>query len=281
MPAVANYRLMATRTGSVFVRKALGRQLKMLRLAAGKTFADVVEVGSPAKMRRIENGDPPIKMADVRTLCFMYGVDNSTTEQLVEMSLNKDQDWWEYYNDVVPTWLGRYVALESASSAITTFDAELIHGLLQTPDYHRAVYLAAEDVPLGHLDRHLGLRSDRQRAALERNPPLRIRAILGEGALIRAVGGPDVMRSQLAHLMQMDQREHVRILVLPLADGAHAAMTGAFSILESNSPNDPDIVYLETLSGGRYIEKEDIVDRYRRIGAVLASQAVAIKEYLS
>ncbi len=281
MPAVANYRLMATRTGSVFVRKALGRQLKMLRLAAGKTFADVVEVGSPAKMRRIENGDPPIKMADVRTLCFMYGVDNSTTEQLVEMSLNKDADWWEYYSDVVPNWFGQYVALESASTSITTHSPELIHGLLQTPDYHRAIYLADEALAPEGMERQLSLRADRRRAAFDRTPPLQITAILSEAALLRAVGGAEAMRQQIAHLVHMDESEHVTIVVLPLAKGAHGGMATRFSILANDDPTDPDVVYLEALGGGQYFERPVIVERYRQNADVLLTQGVPLKEYVS
>jgi transcriptional regulator with XRE-family HTH domain len=268
-------------SGSVFVRKALGRRLKVLRLAAGKTFADVADVGSAAKMKRIEAGEPPIRMPDVRTLCFMYGADGATTEQLVEMALNKDEDWWEYYHDVVPTWLGKYVALESASSSMTTFDPELIHGLLQTPAYHRAIYLSDQTLRPGDLERQLSLRADRQRAAFGRTPPFRITAVLGEGALLRVVGGPETMAEQRAHLLKLTVDHAVEVFVLPWSAGAHSAMTGAFTMLRNDSPDDPDVVYLETLSGGRYIEKQDIVERYRTNAAILQSQAVTLKEYLS
>jgi hypothetical protein len=90
--------------------------LKELRLAARKTHGDVADVGSVAKIKRIEAGEPPIKMPDVRALCFMYGADIATTEQLAEMALNKDENWWADYTDAMPLWLGKYVALERRCS---------------------------------------------------------------------------------------------------------------------------------------------------------------------
>ena len=265
----------------MFVRKALGSRLKDLRLAAGKTYADVKVIGSPTKMRRIEAGEPPIRMSDVRALCFMFDADPATTEQLAEMSMNMEEDWWEDYNDVLPTWLGRYVALESISSNIIAWDAELVHGLLQTPDYYRALD-AAEITPRpGDLESKLGLRAQRQKTAFSKKPPFRITTILGEGALARLIGGREVMAAQVAHLLTLSQGEHVDVFVLPWDTGAHTALGGSFTIMGNDEPDYPDVVYLETLSGARYIEKRDIVEKYRRRAAVLQSQAVTLKEYLS
>jgi hypothetical protein len=272
---------MVTGMGSVYVRRTLGRRLKELRLTARKTHADVASVGSVAKIRRIEAGQPPIRMPDVRTLCFMYGADAATTEQLVEMSLNREQNWWADYTDAMPLWLGKYVALETAAGSITTFNSELVHGLLQTPAYHRAVFDADADLHADDAERQMGLRAERQRAAFSRTPPLRITAVLGEGALLRAVGGSETMAEQRRHLLQMAASDHVDVFVLPWSSGAHTSMKGAFTILATDNVDDPDVVYLETMGGGRYMETKDLVDRYRRNAAVLAAQSVPIKEYLT
>jgi len=272
---------MTAGTGSVYVRKALGRRLKELRVAARKSHADVGDVGSIAKIKRIEAGDPPIKMPDVRALCFMYGADTATTEQLAEMALIKEENWWEDYPEAVPHWLGKYVALETAASAITTFDPELIHGLLQTPAYHRAVFEADADVVSAKVELEIGFRAERQRAAFGRTPPLRVTAVLGEGALVRAVGGDATMREQRLHLMKMSEQRHVDVFVLPWVAGAHTSMKGAFTILSTDNPEEPDVVYLETLGGGRYMERQDLVERYRRNAEIIKSQSVTMKEYLS
>jgi hypothetical protein len=268
-----------TGSGSVYLRKALGARLLGLRLAAGKTYGDVRAVGSPSKMRRIEAGEPPIRLADVRTLCFMYGADAGTTEQLAEMSLSVEEDWWEYYN--IPSWMSKYVALETISSTLTVWDEVLIHGLLQTPDYHRAIYLAETFLPPDDLERHVSLRTDRQTAAFARKPPFRITQILGEGALRRQIGGPKVMGEQIKHLLELIERREVGVFVLPWDAGAHSALSGAFMILGNDAPEYPDVVYLETLSGGRYIGKREIVERYRQSADALLSEAVTLKEFLS
>lgn len=264
----------------MYLRKALGARLLDLRLAAGKTFADVKVVGSPSKMRRIEAGEPPIRLADVRTLCFMYGADAQTTEQLAEMSLSVEEDWWEYYR--IPAWLSKYVALETISNSLTVWDCSLCHGLLQTPDYHRAVYLSDKFLPLDELERQISLRVDRQTAAFEREPPLRITQILDEGALRRQIGGPKVMGEQIEHMVELTETRSVSIFVVPFSAGAHGAgLSGPFSILTNDAPEYPNVVYLETLSGGRYIGKREIVERYQRSAEALMSQAVTLKEYLS
>ena len=103
--------------GSVVVRRSLGRRLKALRLAARKTQADVAAVASPAKLKRIEAGQVAQRMADVRTLCFMYGADEATTEQLVEQSLTSPD--------------GREVALVVDTLEPAPPDIEMLRGVAQ------------------------------------------------------------------------------------------------------------------------------------------------------
>ena len=171
-------------TGSVVVRRSLGRQLRALRDAAGKTSADVNASGiaSKTKLQRIEAGNGPIKTADARALCWLYGASPAVTEKLAELALNTTAEgWWEDYGDVMPRWFGLYVELEAAASSISTYDPELIHGLLQTPAYHLAVFEADADLAAHSAEREVELRVERQRAAYDRTPPLRITAVLGEG----------------------------------------------------------------------------------------------------
>jgi transcriptional regulator with XRE-family HTH domain len=267
-------------TGSVVVRRSLGRRLKALRLAAGKTQADVAPVASIAKLKRIEAGQVAQRMADVRTLCFMYHADEVTTEQLVEMTLITENGWWEDYSDLMPSGFRMYVELEAAATSITTWDSELIHGLLQTPAYHRAVFEAEAWPSPDAGERQVQLRAERQRAAFDRTPPLRLYAVIGAGALARQVGSEKVMAEQRQHLLELSRRPHVELYVLPWQAGAHAAMKGAFTVLGFDNPDDPDVVYLETVAGGRYIEQPDMLTRYRQDFDRVRDQSVPFEEYL-
>jgi hypothetical protein len=94
------------------------------------------------------------------------------------------------------------------------------------------------------------VREARKRSTLDHDPPLRITQILGEAALTREVVSPGVMGTQLEHLREMNQQDHIEIRVLPWRAGPHPALpSGAFTIMSLADAADPDIVYLESLTG--------------------------------
>ncbi len=101
----------------------------------------------------------------------------------------------------------------------------------------------------------------RQRV-LTRDRPLSLDVILDEAAVLRQVGGAEVMREQLTHLLTMADRPNVSLQVLPLASGAHSATTGEFTILGFPDLIAPDVVYLENMTSDLYVEQEAEVYRY-------------------
>lgn len=268
--------------GSIVVRRSLGRRLKQLRTAAGKTWRDVDEahVASRAKLDRIENGRTRVSVGDVRALCWLYNVDSSVVEQLVEQAINTGgPSWWEDYGDALPAWFAMYVELESAAAELLTWQPLLVPGLLQTPAYQRAVFSAYPETAPDQAERQIRLRSERQRAVLNRTSPLNLTAIIDAGALTREVGGPEVMHEQREHLTKMSTLDHVTVVVLPWSAGAHVAMQGAFNVLGFDSQDDPDVVYLETEVGGRYVEQPPVVAQYRTMLDALRRTSIPIEEY--
>lgn len=270
-------------TGSIVVRRSLGRRLKAYRVQARKTVADVAaaSIASKAKLARIEAGQTPVKVSDVRALCWLYGVDAETTEALVAMALNTNQEgWWESYREVVTPSFATYVELESAASEIQYYDPELVFGLLQTPEYTRAICQADPEMEPAQVEPTVALRAQRQRAAFGRQYPLRVTAILGAGVLAREIGGTELMAAQRARLLAATVEPHINLRVLPWSGGAHAAMQGAFTILRFDVDDHPDVVYLETRAGGRYITDEDPVTDYGRLFRRVLGQTQPIEEYL-
>lgn len=266
--------------GSVTVRRSLGRRLRALRLAASKTQADVATVASPAKLRRIESGKGPIRMADVRTLCFMYDAGPTETEYLVALSLNTEEGWWEDYLDVMPGWFNTYVELESVASEISTYEADVVPGLLQTADYARAVFLSGQRrLSVETADRLVVARTKRQENVFAK-PGVRINVILGAGVLLRQVGGPEVIGQQLAHLHRLNERIEVELRVLTWQAGAHAAMEGPFTLLHFKESDDPTVTYIETHAGARYLESEPQVLEYRDIFDRTWNQSAPLEEYV-
>jgi transcriptional regulator with XRE-family HTH domain len=270
-------------SGPTVVRRQLGRRLRRLRDAAGKTERDVEEasLASRAKLWRIETGKTPVKVADVRALCWLYGADAATTDALAGLAIGTaEQGWWEDYGDAVSDWFGLYVGLEAAATEIRLYDPELVHGLLQTPDYIRSVFRPVDpSMDVEAIEHQVKLRTARHQILTGRADPPRLIAIFGAGVLSRLVGGRQVMTEQVRQLRELNRLDHIDIRVVPWEAGAHAAMhIGAFTILDFDDPDDPSVVYLETHTGARYLEKPDELAEYRRIFDLVYEKTVPIEE---
>lgn len=161
----------------------------------------------------------------------------------------------------MPDWFRNYVGLEADAARIASHHPELVHGLLQTPEYTRAVTIASRpDLPPADIDRAIEVRRARQ-DRLTTDPPLEVHAILGEGVLRRVVGGPDVMAGQLRHLVALAETPSITVQVLPFEVGAHPAMVSPFTLLTFPEDVRP-AVYLENDRGAIYLERPADVDRY-------------------
>ena len=269
-------------TGQRVVRRTLGRRLTRLRVASGKSRREVADAKlgiSEATLHRIETGKTPVTAANVRALCWFYGIDQSVTDALAELAVGTaHEEWWDA-SAVVPDWFKLYIGLEDSSSKICTYDGEIIPGEYQTEEYAAAVFGAEKIADDEEAGRHITLRRQRQRSLFARVPSPTLVTVLGEGALTRPVGGPGVLKAQLEHLHQTAERDHVEIRVLPWSVGAHAAMAGAFRILDFDDPEDPDIVYLESHVGALYLEEPDVVAEYRRIFELVCDDSIALDDY--
>ena len=269
-------------TGQRLVRRALGRRLTRLRTASGKSRREVAEAKlgiSEPTLHRIETGKVPVTVANVRALCWLYGADASVTDALAELALGTSQEEWWDASPVIPDWFKLYVGLEASASRILCYDGEVVPGELQTEQYARAVFGAEQPADAEAAERQVKLRIQRQQALFGRRPAPEMVTVLGEGALRRPVGGRTVLKAQLEHLRQVARQGHVEILVLPFTTGAHAAMAGAFRVLDFADPQDPDVVYLESHVGALYLEEPDEVDEYRRVFTLIRQDAVPIADY--
>ncbi|WP_307715759.1 helix-turn-helix transcriptional regulator [Streptomyces sp. V4I23] len=144
----------------------------------------------------------------------------------------------------LPHWFQAYAEMEAKAAYISTYQAQLVYGLLQTEEYARAVLSVRDEA---NLDARVAARMERQRILDRETPPL-MWVVLSEAVLHQEVGGPEVMRNQLAHLLELRGREWVKVQVLPFAVGAHAGLPGTFNLLRFE--DDPDLVYTEDFVQG-------------------------------
>ncbi|KAF4410760.1 helix-turn-helix domain-containing protein [Streptomyces lycii] len=174
--------------------------------------------------------------------------------------------WPLVSRSALPGWFQPYAEMEATATTIYTYQAQLVHGLLQTDAYARAVLgVLSKD----RLDERASARLERQSILQRKGRPV-LWAILGEGVLHQAVGGPEVMRGQLAHLLSYRHDDWVHIQVLPFAAGTHAGQLGSFNILRFDDA--PDIAYSEGYDGGRTtIDPQQVGDRSLRYDLLQAA----------
>ncbi|MDA8371404.1 MAG: helix-turn-helix transcriptional regulator [Nocardiopsaceae bacterium] len=267
-----------TRPNPTLRNLKLREKLRSLRLEQGKRIEDIAEsVGlSVSALSRMENGDRKILPRTVRLLAEPLNLTNAQKNELITLAKEAEQHgWWTEYGQAVPKWFDSYVGLEAAADSIRTYENELVHGLLQTPEYARAVYLAAQP----HLseeerERYIELRMARQEVLTSTECP-DLWFILNEAVIRRVVGGPAVMRDQLTRILQTAEAPNVRIQVLPYSIGAHAAMDGRFVLLTLPEHTAPDLVYIEYSYGSLYLDRKDDLKRYSWMFEQLRADALA------
>lgn len=270
---------MPDEVGPAVRRRQLSRQLRELRTAAGFVTMDAAAAAtglSRATISRIESAKQVILPRTVRLLCQIYGIGSPTLDQMLRLAeeAGDDRVWQSEYADAVPAWFERYVEEESDATEMWTYEAELVPGLLQTPEYVRAVRLASEpDTSREVLDRSVAFLLARQERLSAKRAP-KFFAVVNEAVVHRQVGGPEVMSAQLRHLVQMCARPNVTVQVLPFAAGAHAAMAGSFMMLRFPPSTGVATIFVETDSYGMYRDKPAEFDRYNWIFGRLRAQAL-------
>jgi hypothetical protein len=152
----------------------------------------------------MENGRVSFKARDVADLLTLYGVtsEQRRAEMLQLAQRGSTPGWWAAYSDILPGWFEAYLGLEAAASLIRTFELQFVHGLFQTEDYAQAVIiLGHQAAPAWEIDTRVALRMKRQDLLTSADPP-QVRSVIDETTLRRPVGGPQVMRAQLHHLLE-------------------------------------------------------------------------------
>lgn len=268
---------LATGGGPTVLRIALGGQLRKLRESRGISREDAGEEirATHSKISRLELGRVGFKERDIRDLLTLYRVDDpDQRERFLTLARQANQPgWWHQYGDLLPHWFETYIGLEQAASAIRSYEAQFVPGLLQTSDYAREVIMLAHDnEPADEVERRLTLRMRRQDVITRFEAPS-LWAVIDEAALRRPIGGRKVLRAQIEHLLRVAEWPNVTLQLLPLSAGGHAAAGGPFTVLRFPEPDLPDIVYMEQLTSALYLDKRPDIERYLAVMDKLSVQA--------
>jgi transcriptional regulator with XRE-family HTH domain len=246
--------------------RRLAAELRKLRTEASLTREEVSEQTgiNTATLYRIETAKVRPQRRTLIALLDRYGVTDETQRaDLVDLSKQASElGWLRAYESELPEQYGAYIAFESEARSVRNYESLFVPGLLQTEDYARAVIhgvlpLASDE----EVERRVEVRMQRQ-ASLRKKDPLQLWAIVDEAVLRRRVGGPDVMASQLEALVASAALPHVVLQVIPFETGAHAGMPGSFVVMDFADVADPDLVYIDSMAGDLFLEREPDVRRY-------------------
>ena len=277
-------------TSSVLGRR-LGAELIKLRMAAGLTQTHAAKVlsSSITKITKMERGLVPMRDPDIRALCELYEVhDPGTVGRLLELARidrerRKARGWWDDY-----TTLGvmqEYVALESAATAIKTWQPGFVPGLLQTPEYVRAL----RDFPAGTTglarrkdpdEEFVAARLARQQRVTD-TAPLTLRALIYESVLRNFPGGPETARGQLDHLMKVAELPNITLQVFPFSGGPHQGLNGSFNIISFAEPGAMDVVYSESPFTQTWVEGGEGAASYDELFETIAGHSLSERDTLS
>jgi transcriptional regulator with XRE-family HTH domain len=246
--------------------------LKALRGERGWTAEQVADLlgFSPSKVSRLETGQRGASARDVTKLCDLYEVDEAKRQRMADLAREgKQRAWWQPLNLPYSTYIG----LEAEAASIRDYGLGIIPGLLQAPDYARAVVRATlPNLAPEAVEQRVYGRVTRQQLLLGEDAP-RFEAVVDESVLHRMVGSPAIMRAQLERLLELSELPSVTLRVLPYSAGALPAGNNKFIILSFALPTVPDVVFIEGLTGDLFLEDPTDVEAYKATYRTLVRSA--------
>lgn len=261
------------------VQLELGKRLRDLREQRKLTIEDIAAqlLCSATKISRLETGARRPNLRDVRDLCRLYQVDESTADMLMSLARDaREPVWWTQYEDIN---LDPYLGLEQDALAITSYTTYYLPALLQTEDYTRAIIkTVAPKMDPDIYKQRVEVRMRRQEVLEGDNRP-RYRVFLDEAVLHRSIGDPAVMAAQLDKVLGVERQGKATIQVIPFDAGTYAAQESNFVLLEfgDKSLMSP-VIFIEGLTGNQYIQRPSDIARYREAIEYLRDAALSPRD---
>ncbi|MFE6483994.1 helix-turn-helix domain-containing protein [Streptomyces sp. NPDC057757] len=243
----------------------LGTELRKLRERAGLTSTQASKLlgVQQNQISNVEAGRAGVSPERVRTLACHYDCgDKALVDALGDMANERGRGWWEEYRELLPATLLDLAEVEHHATMLRSAVTVHIPGLFQTTEYGREIF--RQDVPEmspPDIEHRVSFRVKRQ-AVLYRDPPTPHQAIIHEAALRMKFGGPSVTRAQLTHLLDMAERPHITLHVIPFDAGTFPG--SGQSIYYSKGPVPQlDTVNLDQSHGPAFLDSEAQLDKYR------------------
>ncbi|MBB4917883.1 helix-turn-helix domain-containing protein [Streptosporangium saharense] len=238
-------------------------KLRELREAAGLSPVEVADLTGldRATLFRIEGAKVRPQARSLRALLDAYRASDQDRNELTALLKAAAEQTWLQPTASLPSQYATHIGFESEAEGVRNYEILAIPGLLQTENYARAMIKGTvPDVSRDEVESRVSARLERQRL-LTRPTPLKLWAVIDESALLREVGGRQVMHDQLAKLREAADEPNITIQVIPRSAGAYPGMHGAFVLLEFPGEGH-DVVYMEGSSSDLFLEGEQDISHY-------------------
>lgn len=264
-----------TGTSPTARQRELGTLLRGLRNERGMTVEEVAAklLCSTTKISRLETAARRPSLRDVRDLCALYEVGESTSDELMSLAREaREPSWWTHYEDLN---LDPLIGLEQEATAITCYSMYYMPGLLQTEEYATGIIkTVAPKMDSQIVQQRTEARMRRQQMLDEDSRP-RYNVLLDELVIRRGVGGASLMAAQLDKVLETIRSGKATVQIIPFSAGAYAAADGYFVLLEFDEDSNLwPIVYIEGLADNQYLQRRSDIARYRETIDYLRDRAL-------
>jgi transcriptional regulator with XRE-family HTH domain len=246
-------------------RLRLAVELRKMRERAGMTATEAARAlgTSQGQLSNVESARFGVSPERVRALAGIYSCpDQVFVECLVAVAIDKTFGWWESYREVLPSGLLDLAELEHHATAVRTAYTSHMPGLLQTADHAREIFRHVIPAPTPPEVEHRVSHRVKRQGVLYGADPTPYRTVVHEAALRMRVGGRDVARAQLQHLIDMSERDHITVRVLPFDVGAFPGSGQSINYLHGSVPQ-LDTAQLDQFHGPVLLDAEAHLEKYR------------------
>jgi transcriptional regulator with XRE-family HTH domain len=261
----------ARRAGPSVKSRRLAIVLRRLRASSGLSAAEVSRQTdlSGSKVNRMENAEIGFYMDDLEKLLDFYRVSAQRRVEVMDIARHAEQrGWLRMTSPNLPHDWQTWVDFEDEASGLLQFAPLVIPGLLQTPEYARAIIQATgKELSPDEVDALVASRMARQ-GVLSKSKPLRLQVILNESVLSQPFGAEGAQARQLRRLIDEAAHENITVRVLPTEAGLHPGMAGSFTILEYDE--EASLVLLENKVSSLFLDEEEHIETYTETWATLA-----------
>jgi hypothetical protein len=227
-----------------------------------------------AKVSDLVKGKGGVTEVELALLLGLCGVEPDEAKRLLMLYREtREKGYLVFPEDGIPDEVRSLIEQERLANKITVWSMNVIPGPLQIPAYIRALLARSVRAKTVNAEEIVAAKTERQRIF---HYSREFVFYLHEQALRLPVGGPEVMRDQLLHLLAMANRKYISVRVVPTAFGAHAGLSGSFRLL--NYEKYEPVVFTETENTSLFVEDKASLATYVGVLELLDHQALDAEE---